>query len=66
MAIRRGQALMELIMGIFALSLVTAVLCAFAAGIAKSLKEQNSSRKPGGDWKIKDRIELPENLWKMF
>ena len=41
---RRGQALMELTAGLFALALVTSALCGFAVYIAKSLKMQNSLR----------------------
>ena len=63
---RDGQALTELIVGMFTLSLVTMVLCAFAIGIAKSLHEQNTSRGSGGSWEIESRIELPADLWKVF
>lgn len=41
---RRGQALMELTVGLFALALVVSALCGFAIYIAKSLKMQNSLR----------------------
>ena len=41
---RRGQALMELATGMFALALVVSMLCGFAVYIAKSLKLQNSVR----------------------
>ena len=41
---RRGQALMELATGMFALALVASMLCGFAVYIAKSLKQQNSVR----------------------
>lgn len=41
---RRGQALMELTVGLFAIALVVSALCGFAAYIAKSLKMQNSLR----------------------
>lgn len=44
MGTRRGQALMELTVGLFALALVTSALCGFAVYIAKSLKMQNSLR----------------------
>ena len=63
---RKGQALTELIVGMFTLSLVTMVLCAFAIGIAKSLHEQNMARGSGGSWEIKSKIELPDDLWKVF
>ena len=41
---RRGQALMELACGMFALALVVSALCAFAVYIAKSLEAQNAVR----------------------
>lgn len=41
---RRGQALMELAVGMFAFALVVTALCGFAVYIAKSLKMQNSLR----------------------
>ncbi len=41
---RRGQALMELTVGLFALALVVSALCGFATYIAKSLKMQNALR----------------------
>lgn len=41
---RRGQALIELAIGMFALALVVSALCAFAVYIAKSLRMQNSLR----------------------
>ena len=41
---RRGQALMELTVGLFALALVVSALCGFAVYIAKSLRMQNSLR----------------------
>jgi hypothetical protein len=47
MAIRRGQALMELAVGMFALSLVVAALCGFALYIVKSLEIQNKMRVGG-------------------
>ncbi len=40
----RGQALMELAVGMFAFALVVTALCGFAVYIAKSLKMQNSLR----------------------
>lgn len=40
----KGQALMELTVGLFALALVVSALCGFASYIAKSLKMQNSLR----------------------
>lgn len=41
---RRGQALMELAAGMFALALVVTALCGFAIYMAKSLRVQNSLR----------------------
>jgi hypothetical protein len=41
---RRGQALMELAVGMFALALVVSALAGFAVYIAKSLRSQNSVR----------------------
>jgi hypothetical protein len=41
---RRGQALMELAVGMFALALVVSALTGFAVYIAKSLRSQNSVR----------------------
>ena len=53
MRTRRGQALMELAVGMFALSLVVSALCAFAIFMAKSLRVQNSLRssapQPSGE-----------------
>ena len=53
MRTRRGQALMELAVGMFALALVVGALCAFAVFMAKSLKVQNSLRssapQPSGE-----------------
>lgn len=53
MRIRRGQALMELAVGMFALALVVSALCGFALYIVKSLKVQNSLRssapQPSGE-----------------
>lgn len=44
MATKRGQALMELAVGMFAIALVVSALCVYALYIAKSLKAQNSLR----------------------
>ena len=53
MRTRRGQALMELAVGMFALALVVGALCAFAIFMAKSLRVQNSLRssapQPSGE-----------------
>ena len=42
--LRRGQALIELAFGLFALALVVSVLCVFAVYIARSLEAQNALR----------------------
>lgn len=47
MGIRHGQALMELVVGMFALAMVVAALCGFALYIAKSLRIQNQMRVGG-------------------
>lgn len=44
MGTKKGQALTELAIGIFALALLVTSLCAFAEYIIKSLKMQNSLR----------------------
>ena len=41
---RRGQAMIELAMGMFALALVVSALCLFAVYIVRSLEVQNSLR----------------------
>ena len=41
---RRGQAMIELAAGMFALALVVSALCLFAVYIVKSLEVQNSLR----------------------
>ena len=46
MRTEKGQALMELAVGMFALALVVSALCVFATYIAKSLRVQNSLRGP--------------------
>ena len=43
-AFKRGQSLMELAVGMFALALVVSALAGFAVYIAKSLRSQNSVR----------------------
>jgi hypothetical protein len=44
MATKRGQALMELAVGMFVIALVVSALCGYALYISKSLKAQNSLR----------------------
>ena len=51
----RGQALMELAVGLFALALVISALCGFAHYIAKSLRVQNELRVGG---KRSDSVEI--------
>ena len=61
MRTRRGQALMELAAGMFAIALVAGCICVFAVFIAKSLKVQNSLRsrspQPSGE-----KVEFGEFL----
>lgn len=47
MRTERGQALMEMAVGMFALALVVSVLCLFAVYIARSLEIQNFLRENG-------------------
>jgi len=53
---RRGQAMIELAMGMFALALVVSALVAFAIYIVKDLKMQNSLRV--GDDSQHDTVEV--------
>ena len=46
-SLRRGQALVELAVGMFALALVVSALCGFAVYISKSLEIQNKLRVGG-------------------
>lgn len=57
MATKRGQALIELAIGMFAISLVVGALCVFAVYIARSLKVQNQLRTGG---KHTDSVEVDE------
>ena len=45
---RRGQALIELAVGLFTLALVASALCGFAVYIARSLEAQNELRTTAG------------------
>ena len=54
----RGQALMELAVGMFALSLVVSALCGFSLYIVKSLKAQNSLRSGTGRSSVTDKVEF--------
>lgn len=58
MGTRRGQALMELVVGLFALALVVSALSGFALYIAKSLRMQNTLRV--GASSQHDEVELTE------
>ena len=64
MRTRRGQALMELAVGMFAVALVAGCLCVFAVFIAKSLRVQNSLRssapQPSGE-----KVEFGEFLYRV-
>ena len=44
MATRRAQAMVELALGMFALTLVISALCLFTVYIARSLRVQNTAR----------------------
>jgi len=58
---RRGQAAMELAVGLFALALVVSALCGFAVYIAKSLAAQNTLRHGNGGTSCRsDRVEVGE------
>jgi len=64
MRTRRGQALMELAVGMFTIALVVGSLCTFAVFIAKSLRVQNSLRssapQPSGE-----KVEFGEFLYRV-
>ena len=64
MRTRRGQALMELAVGMFTIALVAGCLCTFAVFIAKSLRVQNSLRssapRPSGE-----KVEFGEFLYRV-
>jgi len=53
---RRGQALLELAFGMFALALIVSALCGFAEYIAKSLRAQGELRVSGGSDKKSDSV----------
>ena len=46
MATRRGQAMVELAVGMFAIALVLSAVTLFAVFMTRSLREQNSARGP--------------------
>ena len=54
----RGQALMELAVGMFALALVVSALCGFSLYIVKSLRAQNSLRSGTGRSSVTDKVEF--------
>lgn len=58
MATKKGQALMELVAGLFALALVVSALSGFAVYIVKSLKMQNSLRV--GSSSQQDEVQIGE------
>jgi len=58
MVTRRGQALMELAVGMFALALVVSALCVVAHYAVRSLEIQNSLRKNGSSGSDSDSIEV--------
>ena len=58
MRTRRGQALMELAAGLFALALVVSSLCGFAVYIVKSLRVQNSLRSSSPQ--MNENVEIGE------
>jgi len=55
---RRGQAMIELAMGLFALALLVCALCGFAEYIAKSLRVQNELRVSGGSDERTDSVTV--------
>ena len=58
MATERGQALIELSVGMFTLTLVVTALCVFAVYIARSLRAQNELREGGGTNSRSDTVEV--------
>lgn len=57
-ALRRGQALMELAVGMLALALVVSALCGFAVYIVKSLEAQNSLRSSTAGGTAHESVEV--------
>lgn len=64
MATRRGQALIELALGMFALVLVTSALCVFAVYIARSLRVQNTAR--GASPTTAEQVEVGDFAERYF
>lgn len=60
MRTKRGQALMELAVGMFALALVVSLLCVFVRYIAKSLEMENHIRSSRATYAAK--VDLDEGL----
>ena len=57
--LRRGQAMIEMAVGMFALALVVSALCGFAIYIARSLRAQNELREENGGANSKsDSVEV--------
>ena len=52
MRTRRGQAMVELAAGMFAIALVVSALTAFAVYIVRSLRVQNSLRGSSPEWNV--------------
>ena len=63
---RKGQALMELAVGMFALALVVCALCGFAGYIAKSLRAQNELRSRPGNSERSDSFEVESTFAERF
>lgn len=61
---RRGQAMMELAVGMFALALVVSALCLFAVYIVKSLRVQNSLRSSSPQNNV--RVEVGDFAERFF
>lgn len=56
---RRGQALVELAVGMFTLALLVSALCTFAVYIAKSLRAENELRADGSFSKtVNERVAV--------
>lgn len=58
MGTKRGQALMELAVGMLALAIVVSALCGFALYISRSLEIQNFLRRDGTSNAKSDSVEI--------
>lgn len=58
MGTKRGQALVEMAVGMLALAIVASALCGFALYIARSLEIQNSLRTDGKSNSQSDSVEI--------